>query len=335
MDNRPVKFLLGPWFVGTCIELLCQGVLSAQFVKYFAGFRADPLALKVGVGILAVFTYGKSIQAFTLSWYQLIIHFGDLAGALSLQDLSAAGGILGATITFVVQIYFCTRLYVVSKKWYIVVPTGVLVVFALVSNIVASSYAFQLRLNYPRRVVQWYHIYLPSIMAANIVLTAGITYFLVKKKDISPQSFGAVNALLRFAFQTAAAATIFAVVNLVIAHTFPVYFPGSRESAASSVQTVLPKIYAFSMMWTLNDRAIVRDKQHLAPTVDDAISRVDFSSAGDGTIVDVEHGLEPVMSQTSTVLHNTPAGKHARLSMASEVEEMVFAPPEPVVSKVQ
>ncbi|KAJ6595576.1 hypothetical protein DFH09DRAFT_1272895 [Mycena vulgaris] len=336
MDNRPVKYLLGPWLIGTCIDLVIQGVLSAQFVKYFETSRGDKMLLKAFVAILAIMTTMESIQTFAASWIQLIVHFGDLAAALNLNTFSATGGIFGSTIALLVQGYFCLRLYTMSeKRWYVLAPPTVLVLFAYVANLIGNSYVLKVPQNFSN-IVKWYNVYLPSVFAADIVITLSIAYFLVRsRRDDVSQSAGLLKTLMRLAFQTAAPATICALVDFVISRTFPQYFPGGREMAAGAVQLVLPKLYAFSLLWTLNDRANTH-APHSTHEGDGSSSVADFHSAErDHPVLDAEHGIES-RSQTTTVRSSiTDAyskAHHPRLSMArSDVmseEEMVFATPE-------
>ncbi|KAJ6578731.1 hypothetical protein DFH09DRAFT_1276194 [Mycena vulgaris] len=352
MDNRLAKYLLGPWLIGTCTELVIQGVLSAQFVKYFGTFRADPMALKAAVVFLALITCITSIQAFASVWGKLILHFGNVGAATRVEPFSGTRGIFGATITLLVQSYYCSRLYVISKKWYIVVPPGVLAIFTYVTILIAHYYIFQVPQNFAK-IGTWFNIYLPAAFVADVVITASIAYFFIKsKRDMTPQSVGLVNALVRLTFQTAAPATTCALVNFIISLTFPQYYPGSRDTAGSAVNTALPKLYAFSMMWTLNQRSSIR-ATHLSCEVHGSASEVHLPSRElDRTGVDEEPRFRSMvqtnMSQIGTArdstegrttdayseMHGTPTRNLVRLSMAgSEAlsqseEEMEFAPPE-------
>jgi hypothetical protein len=54
--------------------------------------------------------------------------------------------------------------------------------------------------------------------------------------------------------------------NFVFSVRFPDMYPGGRSSAAMAWNMVLPKLYAFSMMWTLNARHRIRTELNSSGT---------------------------------------------------------------------
>ncbi|KAJ7609726.1 hypothetical protein DFH06DRAFT_1344260 [Mycena polygramma] len=69
---------------------------------------------------------------------------------------------------------------------------------------------------------------------------------------------GVLNALIRLTFQTAAPATVCAFIGFVFSLTFPNVVPHARVVGTLASNVILPKLYAFSMMWTLNARVHIR-----------------------------------------------------------------------------
>ncbi|KAJ7122314.1 hypothetical protein C8R44DRAFT_553002, partial [Mycena epipterygia] len=239
-------YLLGPWLIGTSVDLLFQGILSTQFVKYFGVFRSDPIALKVFVGFVAVLTYLRSIQAFAMVWFQLITHFGNMTSSINVYWWLSSGMVLAAAICLSVQGYFCSRLFLISKNM-VVAPICAVFIFAYAATVVAVSRSSRPRRNNSRRYT------------GDILLSSATVYFLMRsKKHAIPQNIGLFNALIRLTFQTAAPATICAVTNFVLNLCFPDIFPGARTNASAGINTTLPKLYVFSMMWTLSARSDIR-----------------------------------------------------------------------------
>ncbi|KAJ7315047.1 hypothetical protein DFH08DRAFT_1040734 [Mycena albidolilacea] len=275
--NLPAEVELGPWLIGLSIELVLQGVLSTQasvalaFVKYFETYRhSDPLGLKVYVGGLALLTWAISIFTFAIVWYLFAVHFGEFLGGEAGSTANWLGGsstVVRAAAGLYVQAYFCERLLLLSKKWYIVAPMGLIFVTAFASNVTAVSYYISKGIERIDLAEQWFNIQLPLTMAGDVLLTTTTAYFLIKcKKDVLPQSVGIINALIRLTFQTAAPATIVAFGNFVFSVRFPDMYPGGRSSAAMAWNMVLPKLYAFSMMWTLNARHRMRTELNSSGT---------------------------------------------------------------------
>lgn len=50
-----------------------------------------------------------------------------------------------------------------------------------------------------------------------------------------------------------------ALLNLVFSLAFPQVYPTASSAASAAVNIPLPKLYAFSMMWTLNARQEIRE----------------------------------------------------------------------------
>ncbi|KAJ7728430.1 hypothetical protein DFH07DRAFT_222701 [Mycena maculata] len=262
MVNREAEYLVGPYVIGTCIELVFQGILSAQFVSYFTTYRKDPLAMKVLVAILVFATYAKSIQAFTILWYQTTVNFGDLNADLDLRHgawYASSSGLTASAIVLYVQIYFTVRFFRVSHKWYLAVPLSFIFIVGFIFQIVTCREVV-LGAAYDIEVAALDNVYVVLILIGDTLLTSGLAFCLIKsRRSVSiPQTVGKLSSLIRLTFQTAAPATVCALTNFIFYLTFPEVYPLSRGLASMATNIVLPKLYAFSMMWTLNVRRDIR-----------------------------------------------------------------------------
>ncbi|KAJ7758968.1 hypothetical protein DFH07DRAFT_1060292 [Mycena maculata] len=273
-EQRPdINLQLGPWLVGTGLDLLLQGVVSSQIVNYYGWYRDDNKNLKITVAILGIMTVLKSVQAFAIIWIQLIVHYGDLEGAILLNFTAwweIGHPLMVAVIGLYVQGYFCFRLWVISKSWVPVIPLGILFVFAFFSIIVATYF---IATGNVTKIGTWciYRppecrlqsgcptYFIPALIdefsGGDLILSMTTAYFLLKvKKNCHPSSVGLISALVRLTFQTAAPAAICAMLNLIAAQVWT----GNDGIIATAFNMALPKLYAISMMWTLNARATIR-----------------------------------------------------------------------------
>ncbi|KAK0201091.1 hypothetical protein DFS33DRAFT_1277404 [Desarmillaria ectypa] len=92
-------------------------------------------------------------------------------------------------------------------------------------------------------------------LAADVLLSSSTAWFLLKnRKHVIPQTASLLNALVRLTFQTAALPAICAMINLIFVYTKNNY---SKNVVSVFIQA-LPKLYAISMMWTLNARRAIR-----------------------------------------------------------------------------
>lgn len=141
-EHQEALFFLGPWLVGLCLDLFLQGILSSQFSNYYSWYgKTDGIGLKVAVGVLAIVTSLKSIQCFAIVWIQLIDNFLDLQTAINMRFVTwyqIGNPLMVAFIGFYVQMYFCYRLWVVSKLWWVPLPIIFLFLFALIAAMVVS-----------------------------------------------------------------------------------------------------------------------------------------------------------------------------------------------------
>ncbi|KAJ7676800.1 hypothetical protein DFH06DRAFT_1317410 [Mycena polygramma] len=250
-------FLLGPWLVGSCLDIFLQGVLTCQLFNYFAWYKDDTKTLRMYVAGLALLSVLKTAQAFGIIWIQSILFINNLDGAILLNYTTwwqSGNPLMVASFDLYVQSYFCFRLWVISRTWPVVAPIIVIFLFAFVSMILATYY-ITLGVDASSNIALWFAAHLSSVFAGDILLSCTTAYFLIRsKRDVLPQTVGLIAALVRLTFQTAAPAAVFAMFNLI----FSQVYPGSENLVSTAFNMALPKVYAVSMMWTLNARRDIR-----------------------------------------------------------------------------
>ncbi|KAK0497982.1 hypothetical protein EDD18DRAFT_127426 [Armillaria luteobubalina] len=254
-EHSQAVFLLGPWLIGCYLEIFLQGILCCQFSHYWSWYHDDKWALKWAVGGLMLLTTLKSIQSFALIWIQSILYVNDLADAINLNYTAwwqSFNSLFVASIGIYVQAYFCYRLYVISKGPWVVTPIAILCVYAYISMILACYYITKID---EAAIGKWFASHLGSVFAADFTMTFATAYFLIRsKKNVLPQTVGLITALVRLTFQTAAPASICAMLNLI----FSQIYSGQDKLVSTAFNQILPKLYAISMMWTLNARRNIR-----------------------------------------------------------------------------
>ncbi|KAJ7807543.1 hypothetical protein B0H14DRAFT_3764060 [Mycena olivaceomarginata] len=275
--RTPLKPRFRPWWLGTSSslhaarwlmqiqdlgvagDLVLQGVIFAQFAHYTTLYKHDILLLRVFVWGLLLLTTLKSAQGLAIIWSQNVQHFMEVEAAVGLFQTTwffQLNVSFVAVIAFYVQIFFCHRLWVISKNIYTVVLTTVLFVFALLAAFVSSGFNLA---NDPVQAVQsskWIAVHLSTVFAGDIILCLSTTYFLLQhSQDVLPQTAGILNALLKLTIQSAAPAAICAFLNLIASQ-----MPSIKRSVSGWIMLAiimnswLPKLYAFSALWTLNSR---------------------------------------------------------------------------------
>ncbi|KAG7447152.1 uncharacterized protein BT62DRAFT_63727 [Guyanagaster necrorhizus] len=273
-EYEQVAYGLGPWLVGMALDWFFLGILTTQvsvFAKYpvqsiyfrriqFSNYyswygRKDGVGMKIAVGVLALLTTLKSIQA-SIVWIQQINYFTDIQGALALHETAwyhTGNIIMEASISFYVQCYFSYRLYALSKMWWIAAPIMVLYVLGLASAIVVTYYIASFIID--KQTEHWISVHYASAFVTDLLLSSATAWFLLtNRKHVLPQTASLLNALARLTFQTAALPAICAMINFIFVYTIGRTF----NNVVSVFIQALPKLYAISMMWTLNARRAIR-----------------------------------------------------------------------------
>ncbi|KAJ7637805.1 hypothetical protein B0H17DRAFT_1216962 [Mycena rosella] len=255
-----VTFILGAWNLGISGDLLLQGVLFAQFTHYITLYKKDILLLRAFVGGLLVLTTLKTVQCLAMLWAQNVVYFVDVFGALNMFYAfwpTEINVMFVAFIAFYVQLFFCQRLWAISKNIYIVGLIVALFVFALVAAFVATAFIFA---DNSLKVRPWLAINLSTVFAGDVILCASTIYFLLNRSNgAMPQTAGMLKSIMKLTFQSAAPAALCALINLVASQAGNKIATANAFSMVAIIaNTLLPKLYAISAMWTLNSRRDLR-----------------------------------------------------------------------------
>ncbi|KAJ7364802.1 hypothetical protein DFH08DRAFT_799115 [Mycena albidolilacea] len=270
MPSEPTKaeaYILGGWDLGLCFSLFLQGVLCAQFAHYTSLNKRDSIWMRLFVAGLALMTTLKSLHSLVLMWIQNVTTFGDLETGSNLWHthwLSKLTLILEAITAFYIQMFFCRRLWVISRNAYLVAVCTILFLAGLISSAIATFYIYT---NATELMVIWVGVHLGVILCGDLVLT-GSTIFYLPPHHVHPQLSTAGNTpgkwnlhlgetvTLTIKPQSAAPAALCALTNFA-GHTVQITMKTRAPGLillAFVTSMVLPYLYAWSAMWTLNSR---------------------------------------------------------------------------------
>ncbi|KAJ7279332.1 hypothetical protein C8J57DRAFT_132626 [Mycena rebaudengoi] len=268
-----VTFVLGGWDLGTHADLILQGILFAQFTNYWSRYyKSDPLAQKLFVLGLCIATTFKSAHAIALVWVQNVENFMNLdraAGMFLTNWLKQSNSLIGQIIAFSVQVFFCRRLWIISKNIYVVAFVVLLFVFGLISAIVHATFKFSGQLfvlthnasqtgDYlkPTGKEIWSSIHYATVVTGDMILSGSTIYFLLRRsRQATLATVGILNRLIRIAFQSAVPVTLCALANF-IPQALYLHHTSIDATVLCILLTgmMLPKVYAISALWTLNAR---------------------------------------------------------------------------------
>ncbi|KAJ7664255.1 hypothetical protein B0H17DRAFT_952142, partial [Mycena rosella] len=282
-------------------DLILQGIIFAQIAHYTTLYGKDVLALRAFVFVLLIITTLKSAHGLAILWIQNVEYFMNLNAALSMFTdswLTEVNLALIALISFYVQVFFCRRLWGISKNVYIVGLVVALFVFALVAAIVSVCFSGNLRMCF--NVILLVEIHTGTALAGDVLLSGSIIYFLLyHSKHASPETAGMLNSITKLTFQSAAPAAVSDLITLVGTVAWDRTTPNAYVMLALISNNMLPKLYAISAMWTINSRRSIR--QAHSSTGQDSTTAT--SKPRDITKTTIELSSPWLSSDSSTASH--------------------------------
>ncbi|KAJ6508113.1 hypothetical protein DFH09DRAFT_1000104 [Mycena vulgaris] len=322
-----ITFYLGGWDLAICADLIFQGIIFAQVAHYTTLYTKDFLAMRAFVAVLLIITTLKSAEGLVILWIQNVDYFMNLNAALDMTNTSWTTELnltLVALIAFYVQLFFCKRLWVISKNVYIVALIVTLFVFALVASIVSSVFTFagQLKnVTWSEEAVETLgrvltrsflvEIHLGTVFAGDVLLCGSTIYFLLlaSRNASSAESAGMLYSITKLTFQSAAPAVVCALVSLVGTVGWNRITPDAYVMLAIIANNVLPKLYAISAMWTLNSRRSIR-QAHSGTGQSSTGRTTSTATSGRRPTNDIVLSSPWVSSDGSAVIHVQTGSRH-------------------------
>ncbi|KAF7376897.1 Zn-dependent hydrolase oxidoreductase family [Mycena sanguinolenta] len=162
---------------------------------------------------LALLTTLRSSQCLAIMWIQNVTLFGHVEAASQMWEvhwLSKIDLAFEATGTFYVQMFFCRRLWAISRNGYILGICFILYTFGLASAGVDTFFLF-LAIE-STETTGWGSLHLGVVLCGDLLLTGSTIFYLLKHSNASILSRSpfaiVINSLLRLTVQSAAPSAI-------------------------------------------------------------------------------------------------------------------------------
>ncbi|KAK7046658.1 hypothetical protein R3P38DRAFT_2506789 [Favolaschia claudopus] len=258
--------------IGALLNYCLYGVLAVQVYVYRLSFPNDKASIKALVySIFLVETVMTALNGVDM-YHWFAEGFGDIITFSKPLISPVYTPIFGGVMAFVVQLFFCYRIYIIKKE------ALVLCVFiALVSALQAAGgigggiVAF-LTANEEHDHIRVIFVYLWLIgdVIADVFIAGTMTFLLLNaSRQQHKQTNDIVRRIVRLTIETNAASTIVAIISLIL-------FYGTPNTTYFICPTmVLAKLYANTLLVTFNNRAFIHGagtNTHSA-SVNDSYSR--------------------------------------------------------------
>ncbi|KAJ6478227.1 hypothetical protein C8R45DRAFT_360159 [Mycena sanguinolenta] len=251
---------LGGWDLAICLALFFQGVLCAQFAHYASSSKRDSIGLKIFVAGLALLAAMRCCQCLAIMWMQNVTLFGDVEAGSTFgfnHWIPRTDVMLEATGAVYVQIFFCRRLWAISRNAYIVIACLIFFALGLITAVVGTIFLFTDNITATAGCLA---LHLGIVLCGDLLLTASTVFYLLRHYEASILSRSPfaikMKFLVRLTIQSAAPAAICTSANFVAEMKLYVTKINDPQSliVAFILILMLPQLYAWSAMWTLNSR---------------------------------------------------------------------------------
>ncbi|KAJ6469291.1 hypothetical protein C8R45DRAFT_1105160 [Mycena sanguinolenta] len=270
--------ILGGSDLATCFTLFLQGVLCSQFSRYKDSTKRDSVQIKLFVAGLALLTTLKTSECLAMMWTQNVTLFenANVASALKTAWYWRLAVLLKAAVPFYVQIFFCYRL------WASNISKCTLYLFTLDKSGLNVTY--------------WVEMHMGFVVFGDLILTGSIVFWLLRHNKAQSR-------------QSAAPLTLCSLINFGVSMSRPSVHGTQASLILDFITTgILPQLYAWSAMWTLNSRDEIAAGGNTRYTFDLGIA---------SCALDVKNGQLPHASN-GAVTSESAATHQARSQMFSE-----------------
>ncbi|KDR79858.1 hypothetical protein GALMADRAFT_136446 [Galerina marginata CBS 339.88] len=281
-DAEVIPSIYGPMLIGLFCSLILYGVLIAQIYNYW--ITDLPIVRRLVLYLFVIETAHSACAMFML-YQPLVINFGKDSAYHNLPTALPAEPILTALISVSIQVFTAWRIWRIKKSLWI---PGIICVLATLSA--AGGLWAGIKLSLIRlysKTPQAYpavYLWLFSAAAGDILITVSLTVILSRCKPGIQAVDAVVSRIIVFTIQTGLITSVAAIADVILLLTLP------HIALSFLVDILLVKIYAISLMSTLNTREALNrrwENQHS--------SGVDLAQLGHGAIIPMVVQALPVI----------------------------------------
>ncbi|VDB82914.1 unnamed protein product [Peniophora sp. CBMAI 1063] len=241
-------------FATLILAAVIYGACVQQVARYAFVFRGDSFALKIWVYLLLALTTTGFILDSINTW-------GYLTGSsIASQQLYAIEGALAGITIFVVQIFFIVRIWTVRREArpdsvYTTLQVGILAVMALASvTCVMTITGYLTAPTFPKNG----HTVTANLRKAKIALDAALDALVTVSLSALLQAHRNEFSHLRRDSPLERLLVFFAARGIIMAVFQSLFlilvFAENYITVGAANTTLMPKVYAISMLLTLNNR---------------------------------------------------------------------------------
>ncbi|KAH9175033.1 hypothetical protein EDB89DRAFT_2067183 [Lactarius sanguifluus] len=243
--------LASPRFFGAVFNWGLYGVLCVQIYTYSYNFPMDGRPIKFLVYFVFLVETIQTALTGADGYYWFVAGFGNVEHLKNSHFFPIDVSVVGTIISFIVQGYFCYRIWVLNKQtswicWIIAV--------AAVTQSAAAIWSIKPFL-VEKSATPKTAIYLWAISSALADILIAVAMTLLLKKATSSFSSFVLIRVVRLTIETNTLTATLAIAILVLYVTFP------NEVYYVYASAIFGKVYSNTLLVSLNNRIYLRDHQ--------------------------------------------------------------------------
>jgi len=244
----------GALFIGVVVAGCLWGVTCSQTFMYYRNYTEDPLHLKVLVAaVWALDTAHQALITHTAYTY-LVTHFSQIPFLFELVNSLVIEVFFNGFVTLLVQSFFARRVWVLSKKNWIL--TGLVASLILAEFVIVMIYAIK-GVKFTKLIdlgnLKALSISVNALAAAGDVLIAIILCWMLQTSRTGfKTSDTMITKLIAFTINTGALTSVCAIASLITITALPAAFVYILFYFA------IGRLYCNSLLATLNARKAIR-----------------------------------------------------------------------------
>ncbi|KAH9929007.1 uncharacterized protein BXZ73DRAFT_102163 [Epithele typhae] len=245
----------GAALLGTYISTMLYGFTTFQTYRYYQlSWTTDTMFLKLYVFIIWILETLHTALSIAFTFRFAIVNYGNLAAFEVTKPSDDAVTFSTAVISFLVHLFYCRRLWILSNNSFVLVGVVLILSFANFGMELATG-----ALTFVHPKLSDFHLITPyytgslSLAAAvDIIIAASLSYLLYRHRGMMESTNTIITKITAYAITTGALTTVTNIIILICFVTMP------DNLWYLCFYSFIPNLYTNSFLAMLNSRAGLR-----------------------------------------------------------------------------
>ncbi|KAF9447379.1 hypothetical protein P691DRAFT_802529 [Macrolepiota fuliginosa MF-IS2] len=283
MSTAPQRIFIGDTYgagyIGAIITAALYGLTTLQTYFYYVHYPDDGLGLKALVSLIWVLdSLHMAVVSYCIYYYLVINYSNPIALGVGHWSLFISVG-LNIVIACIVQCFFTRKIHALCKpklKWFVTafISLSVLAHFAFGIETVAFLFIKKELARLPEMTLIAATPFAITAVLSDIFIAAALCFLLHGRKTGFKNTNTVVSKLIVYAINRCLLTSVVAVVEVIAFSASP------HTLWYLAIDFVIGKLYANSLLATLNSRQSIRDAGSSANTIH--LSDLEFGSGSAG-----------------------------------------------------